>query len=48
VVFSHSSHGFIFKVDEFGFQYERLLGAFLDAFATAAAFVRVDNYVVFA
>jgi len=41
-------YGFVFKVNEFSFKLERFLGAFLDAFAAAAAFVRVDYYVVFA
>ena len=41
-------HCFVFKVDEFGFQFKRCLRAFFDAFAAATTFVGVDYDVVFA
>ena len=41
-------HGFVFEVNELGFQFKCCLRAFFDAFAAAVAFVRVDYDIVFA
>ena len=48
VLFCDCSYRFVFKVNKHGFHLQGVLRTFLYAFAAAAAFLRVDNYVVFA
>lgn len=48
VLFCDCGYKFVFKINKHGFHLQGVLRTFLYAFATAAAFLCVDNYVVFA
>jgi hypothetical protein len=48
VLLGDCGDGFIFQINEFRDQLQRVLGACRDAFSAAVAFVRVDYDEVFA
>ena len=48
VLFCDCGYHLVFKVDEHGFHLQGVLWTFLGAVAATVAFLRVNNYVVFA